>query len=396
MTKSSLLDFSSAEESAGYKPFHRLVEKTPIRATCFHPDGEVYIVASNSKKLWICQYPSKEEFEEGQNKIEPPTILFQFIRPHQGSIYCATFNSRGNLFATGSNDQTVQLVQFNSEKNIPVGSEYKLTMHNGTVRDLCFMQNGEDHAQGGENRFTSSAQRAPYSGRVSPLLSVPTSDRLISAGAGDCQIYLTDCSNMKSRQVFRGHDSVIMSVHQWGNANLFVSGSLDGSIRLWDLRTRHAFMIQEAKSALASGEKLNLTQSKSERQLGDGVGVVRVESSGRLLVSGHQDGRCIVHDLRGGKQLQQMKLHEDEIRTVNFSPNSYYLLTGGYDGRIKLLDLQGDLTKRLPSAEIAKLSDKVVQTAWHPSDYNFVTTSANGTATLWTIPDLSANKSCII
>lgn len=174
---------------------------------------------------------------------------------------------------------------------------------------------------------------------------------------------------MKSRQVFRGRQSTIMSVHHWGEANLFVSGSLDGSIRLWDLRMRQASLI-----------------GGGEEEQARGVGVVRVESSGRLLVSGHQDGRCMFHDLRGGKLLQQMKLHDDEIRTLNFSPNSYYLLTGGYDGKLKLLDLQGDLTKKLPLVEIAELSDKVVQTAWHPSEYNFVVTSSDGSASLWTIP----------
>lgn len=378
-----------------HRPYQQIRDIAPIRATCFHPKGHAYIVGSNSKKLWICHYPTREELSqkredefsfEREDLIEEPEILYQMHHTHRGSIYCATFNQSGNLFATGSNDQTVHVVQYDAETNLAKGSEYKLTMHNGTVRDLCFMRSSSEPVWTGADGPTRlagsslSSQRGAYLARKSPLGSPASStsgsklastssgaDQLISAGAGDCEIYHTDCSTMKSRQVFRGHHSTIMSVHHWGEANLFASGSLDGSIRLWDLRTR------QASSLIVGGQAR-------------GVGVVRVESSGRLLVSGHQDGRCMFHDLRGGKLLQQMKLHDGEIRTLNFSPNSYYLLTGGYDGKLKLLDLQGDLTKKLPLVEIAELSDKVVQTAWHPSEYNFVVTSSDGSAGLWMIP----------
>lgn len=388
---------SSQQQLVSHQPFHRIKDIAPIRATCFHPRGHAYIVGSNSKKLWICQYPTRDELIAGnesfsfenKSQVEEPRILYQMHHTHRGSIYCAAFNQSGNLFATGSNDQTVHVVQYDADMNLARGSEYKLTMHNGTVRDLCFMRSSGEHTRttGGDSAYSLSlsSKRGAYFGRRTPMqsptsttstttssttsTSASTSDQLISAGAGDCEIYHTDCTTMKSRQVFRGRQSTIMSVHHWGEANLFVSGSLDGSIRLWDLRMRQASLI-----------------GGGEEEQARGVGVVRVESSGRLLVSGHQDGRCMFHDLRGGKLLQQMKLHDDEIRTLNFSPNSYYLLTGGYDGKLKLLDLQGDLTKKLPLVEIAELSDKVVQTAWHPSEYNFVVTSSDGSASLWTIP----------
>lgn len=66
-----------------------------------------------------------------------------------------------------------------------------------------------------------------------------------------------------------------------------------------------------------------------------------VDPSGRLLVCGHDDGSCALHDVRGSRALQRFTPHSGDLRSVRFSPGAYYLLTAGYDGRVVLTDLQG-------------------------------------------------------
>jgi hypothetical protein len=56
------------------------------------------------------------------------------------------------------------------------GQEIELTMHDGTVRDLCFLED------------TSNK-----------------SSLLISGGAGDCKIYVTDCATGTPFQALSGH-----------------------------------------------------------------------------------------------------------------------------------------------------------------------------------------------
>lgn len=340
---------------ASIRAIHRVEEEHALRAVCFHPFDDVYAIGSNSRTLSLYAYPTVDElkyYDPGASPQEPERI-FSFMKKHRRSIYCAAFNSEGNLLATGSNDRTVHVIKYNSDKQLPEGNENLLTMHTGTVRDVCFS---------------------------------PTS--VISAGAGDFGIYITDINKFKTVHRFQGHTSTVMSVYHWNDeCTMFVSGSLDGTIRLWDLRTKK-WVSDFGTNSLGSCYNVDGDTNRP----GAPVGVVRVEKSGKLLVSGHSDGRCMLYELRGGRIIQVFKPHSGEIRTLNFSPKSYYLLTGGYDRKIKLMDLQGDLTRELPRVELCQLEDKIIQTAWHPTDYSFVNTCADGSFTLWTLPKDTNNS----
>lgn len=353
-------ELDQAELRPRFEAYNQLHDSQAIRAVDFHPSGEVYAIGSNSRALRICAYPADHELrhfslEGGSHVPASPRILFKFLQVHRGSIYCVRFNGAGQLLATGSNDQTVHIVRYNPTTHSPDGDEFRLTMHDGTVRDLCFI---DDQTNG--------------------------SSLLLSAGGGDNKIYVTDCDTITPYQSMTGHTQMVMSLDHWSGAT-FVSASYDRTVRFWDLRTRNCTSIVSAPSSLhsASGSAAKYSYG------GPGAPVcsVRIDPSGRMLASGHSDATCMLYDIRGARVIQAFKPNSDEIRTVSFSPKSYYLLTGGYDGRIVLTDLQSDLTQPLPSCCVAENEDKIVQSKWHPTDFTFVTTSADKTATLWALPE---------
>ncbi|XP_022253242.1 WD repeat-containing protein 47-like [Limulus polyphemus] len=327
-----------------FVPITRLEDDQVIRAAEFHPNGLFYATGANSKALRICAYPKIHEIRENYETREP-AVLMKRMKHHKGSIYCVAWNGTGDLLATGSNDKTIKLMRFNQEICNVEGSAAELTMHKGTIRDLCFMEDLSNR-----------------------------SSLLISGGATDNKIFITDCETGMTFQTFTGHSGTILSLYTWGGA-MFVSGSHDKTIRLWDLRSRGCVNVISAPSASGSGP-------------GSPVAAVCVDPSGRLLVSGHDDSTCMLYDVTGGKIIQCFQPHTAEIRTIRFSPKAYYLLTGSYDHKVVLSDLQGDLSQPIPNVVIAEHGDKVLQARWHPSDFSILTTSADKSVTLW---GLSAN-----
>lgn len=101
---------------------------------------------------------------------------------YQGSIYCLGWSPDGNLLATGSNDKTVKLTRFDETRNeFGNSQEVELTMHDGTVRDICFIEDLSNK-----------------------------SSLLVSGGAGDCKIYVTDCVTATPFQALSGHSGKLI------------------------------------------------------------------------------------------------------------------------------------------------------------------------------------------
>ena len=63
---------------------------------------------------------------------------------------------------------------------VNTGQEIELTMHDGTVRDVCFIEDMSNKAS-----------------------------LLISGGAGDCKIYVTDCVTGTPFQSLSGHSGTL-------------------------------------------------------------------------------------------------------------------------------------------------------------------------------------------
>lgn len=150
----------------------------------------------STKKQYIQLYTFFSfHIDREEHTTYQPTVLFKRTKHHKGSIYCMAWSPQGDLVATGSNDKTVKLMRYNEVQKQLEGKEIELTMHDGTVRDLCFLED-----------------------------STNKTSLLISGGAGDCKIYVTDCATSTPFQALSGHGGHILTLYNWGGA-MFVSGS---------------------------------------------------------------------------------------------------------------------------------------------------------------------------
>ncbi|KRZ15623.1 WD repeat-containing protein 47 [Trichinella pseudospiralis] len=331
-------DLSQGGVNTRFVAVSRLEDQQAIRCTAFHPSGRFYAVGTNSRQLHICRYPLLKNLKR-DHVAKVPELLLSRPKQHRGSVYCTSFNPTGELLATGSNDKTIRLMQFNAD-SCTVGVEHDLNVHNGTVRDLVFMEDTSNHTS-----------------------------LLISGGAGNCNIQITDCASGTSVRQLQGHTAPVLGMYTWGGC-MFVSCSQDRTIRFWDLRCTKAVNLLSAGNQFYSSP----------------VTSICVDPSGRLLVSGHEDASVMLYDIHGARLVQLYRPHVDEVRAVRFSPGTYYLLSGSYDKKVAITDMRGDLMAPLKYLPVVEHQDKVIQCRWHPHDFTFVSTSADRSAVLWALP----------
>ncbi|GAU99644.1 hypothetical protein RvY_10612 [Ramazzottius varieornatus] len=330
--------FGSMAEGSSFVPVQFVRDTAAIRCAAFHPSGDFYAVGSNSQVLRVCAYPSTLMSSRLEGVIsQPATIVDQRHSHHKSSVFCVAWNATGNLIATGSNDKALKLVGFDTSRQAIIDKNVEMRVHNDTIRDVIFV---------------------PHSGN----------EMLVSGGA-DKKIVVTDCGRATAVKEYSEHTAAVLSLYSWGRS-LFVSGSGDKTCRLWDLRQANSTKVIHQKNGCP----------------GSPVTCTRVDSTGSILASVHESGHMMIWDLRGDRVIQVAQVHPQESRGLSIRPQQPMLLTASYDKTVLAHDIAGELFAPLPTVLAAAHSDKVIQCHFHPTDFSFITTSADKTCVLWGYP----------
>ncbi|KAM7542034.1 hypothetical protein Aperf_G00000008945 [Anoplocephala perfoliata] len=367
-----------------YIPVTVLEDTQPIRSVAFHPLGSYYVVGSNSKTLRICRFPNINNLRLDHEATNPAVVL-QRPKYHRGSIYCAAWSGDGRVIATGSNDTAVHLLRVDPDSALPADSVdesyIQLTHHDGTMTSY-------PKDSGSPNNVHTTT----------PSLLSGSPGHLLTAGAGDCRIYVIDveragmlasvtaiggsssgasCLRLKSSsaatvRALSGHSGTVFALAVWAPGSLFVSASADATARLWDIRAPAPVLIIPSYSGAQ----------------GSAFASVSMEAGGNVLASGHEDATVSLFDIRGARYISAYRPHSHEIRSVRFAPSDYYLLSASYDKRVVVTDLHGDLSQPLACVQVAQHKDKVIQARWHPDQLSFVTTSADKSCICWALPTI--------
>ena len=249
-------------------------------------------------------------------------VLYHHPKYHKGSVYCLAWSNEG-LIASGSNDQTVRLLKFDSDTSTVVGSPEDIHIHKGTIRDVLFLANGY----------------------------------LISAGAGDCAVKVYDCLAERCVRNYASHSSQVLALSSIAeNVNQVLSAGHDHNLVLWDVRQPQPVHTGKLSAPLTS-----------------------VTNHNKDICVSMLDGSLAFLDLRQFSVIHELQyLHRDECRSVSYSPNGHFVLSGSYDNTIQLTNIHSKL-----SQVAAKHSDKVVQCRWHCSGDMFASTSVDKLVCFW-------------
>ena len=121
----------------------------------------------------------------------------------------------------------------------------------------------------------------------------------------------------------QGHQSRINSLDYSKDGKFIVSGSDDGTARIWDLDT-NSHKVLETKTT--GGKNIALSS-------------VSVSHDGRLVAAGCMDSIIRIWNVQTGYLVERLRGHGDSVRSVAFTPDGSGLISGSSDNKIKRWDL---------------------------------------------------------
>ncbi|ETO33512.1 WD-40 repeat protein [Reticulomyxa filosa] len=246
------------------------------------------------------------------------------LNGHSCSVLCAKFspyhyyNNRRSVICSSSHDSTICFWDIKENQQLPVFNE-----HNDSVCDIVF----------------SSFNYGRY----------------MCSGSEDNTIRLWDVETSKSLHVFNGHESGVLCVDIsplqsnnngkndncvgmiGGNGYTICSGSLDYTIRIWDIETTKQSIVFEGHEDYVMSVRYG---SNELRNIG----------SANTILSGSVDKSVCLWDIRSGQQIQVFNKHTVCVNAVEYSPfivnnieigdNSNVICSGSEDNTIRFWDIR--------------------------------------------------------
>jgi WD40 repeat protein len=163
---------------------------------------------------------------------------------------------------------------------------------------------------------------------------------------------------------FEGHRNVVTDLTFTRDARRFLSSSLDGTVRLWDVATR-----------------TQIRQYKGHDHVGGidgGVEMARISPDGRSVLTGCQDKKFRLFDLETGEEKKVLTGHGAAVTCVAFAPDSRRALSGDWVRTVRLWDLDKGLQTR--SWVLDDVPHRVV---WLGDGQRFLTCGIGGKLLLW-------------
>ncbi|KAI8330951.1 WD40-repeat-containing domain protein [Choanephora cucurbitarum] len=264
-------------------------------------------------------FSDDEEYEVG--------TCFKTLEGHTDDILCVDFNHPRGILVSSSLDGTVRA--WDLHRNHHLGN---LEGHHGNVRCLQLKEarllTGAD--DGTIKQWDLSLIPPPSSSDNSMFSSAPSSPNLTATDTMKKSI-------VSETSTLEGHTSEITALDT--NLYTAVSGSNDKTIRQWDLETGQCVLTLDVMWASKSSNIIESwldTALNYGYAAHDFVGALQFWDF--ALASGTSDGKIRMWDLRTGQAHRTLPGHSAPITCLQF--DEVHLVSGSLDKTIKIWDLR--------------------------------------------------------
>ena len=291
----------------------------------------------------------------GQARALDRASTLRWSKYIQGSVLALAFTPDGKVLASGHYDSVVRL--WDVERGDLLA---ELKGHTAEVHAVAFSPDGRWLASAGrpgELRIWDWRQRREHAvipGHTDVVLGLAFSPDggLLASGGLDHAVRVWDLETRAEQLRFQ-HDDNVIDVTFSPDGKRLLSTSADRSARVWDLASRkevHRLLGHEEKveSGAFSSDGQRIMTAAGDRavrfwdarsgQLTDvfrnsgNVSVAAIDGAFQFLVQGGWDGRVQLVDGHGGALLERMDAHHAAVMSVALSPDGRTFASGGMDG----------------------------------------------------------------
>jgi WD40 repeat protein/serine/threonine protein kinase len=240
------------------------------------------------------------------------------LEGHKGAVNAVFLSTGGQYAVSGSTDQTLRLWQVPRDLPAPF-----LVSREPAIETAHLARTNYKQAMARAWQTLSRGDAAGAARLLRQARAQPGYSRQPEAIAQWSSLYirlLRKALNVGwEGDTFEGHTAPVTSVCLSRNGRHALSGSADGTLKLWNVPTGHCL--------------------RNFPEQTHGVTSVCVSENGSYVLSGGTDGTLALWELATGRCLRTFQGHTDVVTSASLSSNGRQALSGSADRTLRLWDL---------------------------------------------------------